>query len=125
MVREDKSEFYPILETLIDDTPGASAAIFSDNEGESIEFCGNMDTYDIKVIGAYAAVILPMLRTRYDHVPMLTIISCRNLTLYLRCMDTYILTLVLQGRTYAAGLEEAIERAVGQFACEAGIKVEP
>jgi len=120
--REQKTGFYPILETLIREVQGARAAIFSDGEGESIEFCGDMDPYDIKVIGAYAAIILDQLSGRPDRAPELLVISCRRLTLCLRRVETYTLTLVLRRRTFAAGMDDAIERAVRKFIMEAGIE---
>jgi hypothetical protein len=123
-MREEKSSFFPILESLLNEVQEAEAAIFSDAEGESIEFCGNMDPYDIKIIGAYAAILMPLLRTRHNSSPHTLIISCSRRTLYLRHMETYILTLVLRRRTYTAGLEEAVERAAGRFIKEAGLKAQ-
>lgn len=122
MEREQKSGFYPILETLVGEVQGARAAIFCDGEGESIDFCGDMDPYDIKVIGAYGAIILDRLAGRPDRAPELVVISCRRLTICLRRVETYILTLVLRRRTFAAGMDEAIERAVRKFVMEAGIE---
>ena len=123
-MREEKSDFFPILESLLSEVKGAEAAIFSDAEGESIEFCGSMDPFDIKIIGAYAAILMPRLRTLHNSSPHTLIISCSRRTLYLRYMETYILTLVLRRRTYTAGLEEAVERAAGLFMKEAGLKAQ-
>jgi hypothetical protein len=120
--RELKSGFYPILDTLVREVQGARAAIFSDGEGESIEFCGDMDPYDIKVIGAYTAVILDLLSGRPDTAPELVVISCRRLTLCLRRVESYSLTLVLRRRTFAAGMDDAIERAVRKFIIESGME---
>jgi hypothetical protein len=124
-MREEKSDFFPILESLVGEVKGAEAAIFSDAEGESIEFFGNMDSYDIKIIGAYAAILMSLLRTGHNASPHSLIISCSRRTLVLRSMETYILTLVLRRRTYTAGLEEAVERAAEQFIREAGLKAQP
>jgi len=124
-MREAKSGFFPILESLVSEVKGAEAAIFSDAEGESIEFCGDMDPYDIKVIGAYATILMSQLRTRHNSNPYSLIISCSKRTLVLRKMETYILTLVLRRRTYTAGLEEAVDRAAELFIKEAGIKAQP
>jgi hypothetical protein len=117
--REDKTSFYPILETLLKSVPGAYSAIFCDDEGESIEFCGPMSPYDIKIAGAYSTVIIQQLRRTG---PRTIAISCSNLTMTIHEIKGYTLTLILERRTFSAALESAIEKAAEKFIREADLK---
>ena len=119
--RKDKSTFYHILETLINDVPGAIASMFCDEEGESIEFCGSMDTYDIKISGAYSAIILRQLKTPHSPHTNFVEVTCHKRTLFVQQVEHYFLVLILERRSFSANLEEAIEKAVAKFAEEAGL----
>jgi len=120
--REDKTSFYPILESLLNSVPGAHSAIFCDEEGESIEYCGAMNPYDIKIAGAYSTVILQLLRGRQSPTPRTIAISCSSLTMTIHEIKGYTLTLILNRRTFSAALESAIEKATEKFIHEAGLK---
>jgi hypothetical protein len=49
---QDWSTFARILQNLIDATPGALGAVFVDGEGESVDYAGSLDAFDVKVAGA-------------------------------------------------------------------------
>ena len=54
--------FKRLLTELVDRLPGASGAILADWAGEAVEQSGQMDDYELKVIGAHKGVILSNLR---------------------------------------------------------------
>jgi predicted regulator of Ras-like GTPase activity (Roadblock/LC7/MglB family) len=54
--------FQRLLSELVDRVPGASGAILADWEGEAVAQSGQMDDYELKVIGAHKGVILSNLR---------------------------------------------------------------
>lgn len=49
---QDWSTFARILQNLIEATPGALGAVFVDGEGESVDYAGSLDAFDIRVAGA-------------------------------------------------------------------------
>ena len=120
--REDKSNFSVILETLVSDVPGAIASMFCDEEGESIEYCGSMDTYDIKIAGAYSAIIIRQLKTEHSPNTNFVEVTCHKRTLFVQQIERYFLVLILERRSFSANLEDAIEKAAAKFAEEAGLK---
>lgn len=54
--------FKVLLNSLIERVPGAQGAIIADWEGEAVDHAGDMDDYDLKVIGAHKGVILHNMR---------------------------------------------------------------
>lgn len=50
------------LSEVVKSIPGAVGAILADWEGEAVEQVGHMDSYELKVAGAYSGVILSLLR---------------------------------------------------------------
>lgn|GEM_PF-3260962 len=119
-----KSAFYPILKKLIMTVPGAFAAIFCDEEGEFIEVCveGEMDDLDIKTAGAFSAIIVDKLKQKEGMNLKSVIISCRNFSIAIYDIKGYVLTIILQRRTFSAQLEASVERAIKDFLNEAGLK---
>ncbi|MFH1438465.1 MAG: roadblock/LC7 domain-containing protein [Pseudomonadota bacterium] len=120
--REDKSTFFTILETLVSDVPGAIASMFCDEEGESIEYCGSLDTYDIKIAGAYSAIIIRQLKTAHSPDTNFVEVTCHQRTLFVQQIEHYFLVLILERRSFSGNLEDAIEKAVAKFTEEAGLK---
>ena len=56
--------FRRILDDLLTSTHGALAALFLDYEGETVELLSarDLDTHDLKIIGAYQGIFLTRLR---------------------------------------------------------------
>ena len=119
--RESRSSFYAILETLVSDVPGAIASIFCDEGGESIDFCGSLDTYDIKIAGAYCAIIIHQLKTPHSPDTNFVEVTCHKRTLFVQQIERYFLVLILERRSFSANLEDSIEKAIRKFAEEAGL----
>jgi hypothetical protein len=122
---EQPSGFLEILARLGRDVPGAAAAIFCDAEGESIEFWGTLDPYDIKLTGAYASILLSLFEGTAGGAgsPPEVTVTCRELTLIVRGIERYRLVLLLRGRSWSPGLDDALDAAAARFAVEAGLAV--
>ncbi len=56
------------LNEVVTKVPGAVGAILADWEGEAVEQVGLMDSYELKVVGAYHGVILGLLRQISDRL---------------------------------------------------------
>ncbi len=50
--------FQKILQKVVQEVPGAAAAIFADREGESVEYVSVGREEDIKLLGAHQGIIL-------------------------------------------------------------------
>lgn len=60
--------FKKLLQALVERVPGAQGAILADWEGESVDHVGQMDGYELKVIGAHKGVVLHNLRQVIDRL---------------------------------------------------------
>lgn len=114
------SAFTTILEDLVARVPGAIAAGLVDAEGESVDYAGGLEPFDIKVAGAHWRIILHQLgdlpwlgKTR-----TLVVRSTERSTIVRALSDGYAVVLVLTRR---AGFVQT-ERAFS--ACEVALSIE-
>jgi predicted regulator of Ras-like GTPase activity (Roadblock/LC7/MglB family) len=99
--------FKELLGRLVAGVPGARGAIIADWEGEAVDQAGEMDDYDLKVIGAHKGIILHNLRDVVvrlgdDRLAELVITTADTQTLVLPVTNDYFLVLTL-GRADALG----------------------
>lgn len=60
--------FKALLRSLVERVPGAQGAIIADWEGEAVDQVGDMDDYDLKVMGAHKGVVLHNMREVVDRL---------------------------------------------------------
>lgn len=60
--------FKKLLNTLVENVPGAQGAIIADWEGEAVDHVGAMDDYDLKIMGAHKGVVLHNMREVVDRL---------------------------------------------------------
>lgn len=66
--------FKTILRVLVQSVPGATGAILTDWEGESVDYYSvSGDDYDIKILGAHQNIILNRVREVRDKIPSQTV----------------------------------------------------
>lgn len=66
--------FKTILRDLVQSVPGATGAILTDWEGESVEYYTvSGDDYDIRILGAHQNIILNRVREVRDKIPTQTV----------------------------------------------------
>ncbi len=119
---ETPTEFTAILETLVGSVPGARGAVFTAGDGECVDYYSDIDPYDLKVIGAHASLLLQLIEG--SRLSPFTVIglSGRRLSLWILPLgESYVLTLILERRTWSAGLQEALRRAAQALRDEAAI----
>jgi len=105
--------FKTLLGDLVARVPGGLGAILVDWEGEAVEQAGQIDEYELKVIGAHKGIILDNLRTAVarsegNTLEEICISTARVQTLILPVNSEYFLVLTLErGEMYGRALFEA------------------
>jgi predicted regulator of Ras-like GTPase activity (Roadblock/LC7/MglB family) len=117
------STFTRILERLIHATPGAQGAALVDFEGETVDYAGRLDPFELKVAAATWLVVLAEMAAdaaRLGHVAKLTV-RARGRGFYIhRMTDNYALVVVLHARASFAVSERAVHEAIAALSTEAG-----
>jgi len=119
---ETPTAFTAILEELVGSVPGARGAVFTAGDGECVDYFSDIDAYELKVIGAHTSLMLQLLEG--SRLTPFTVIglSGRQLSLWILPLgESYVLTLILERRTWSAGLQAALEKAVDALRTEAVI----
>jgi hypothetical protein len=121
------SEFTAILERLVRDTPSARAAALFDFEGETVDYAGRMDPFDLRVVAAHCQILLAELRDLARHpAPRQLRIQARRAAYVVRVLDEhYSLLLVTHRRAAFAASERVLRDAEARIAREAGIDTLP
>jgi hypothetical protein len=119
---QDTSTFTRILERLLAATPGARAAALVDFEGETVDYAGHFDPFDLKVTAAHWQLVI----NEVAAVPQLA--EPRHLTVRAkghgyhvrRLGENYAVVIVLHPRAAFAVSERAMQEAVAGLSREAG-----
>lgn len=68
--------FKTIIKDLVESVPGATGAILTDWEGESVEYYSvSGDDYDLKILGAHQNIILNRVREVRGKIPSQTVLE--------------------------------------------------
>lgn len=121
------SEFTAILERLVEDTPSARAAALFDFEGETVDYAGHMDPYELRVIAAHFQILLAELRdvSRLP-APRQLRIRARAAAYVVRVLDEHYSLLVVTHRRAAFAVSERVLRdAEARIGLEAGLEAAP
>jgi hypothetical protein len=113
--------FKAILDRLVSATPGALGAVLVDAEGEAVDCCGRMASYDLKLIGAHFRVVLeevraaPASRARCQ----LTVRAARRSFFISSLSHGYALAVALARGAFSVS-PRALQNAEWELAVEAG-----
>ena len=119
---EAPTAFTPVLEELVRSVPGARGAVFTAGDGECVDYFSEIEPYELKVIGAHASLMLQLLEGSRLQPFGIIGLSGRRLSLWIRPLgESYVLTLILERRTWSGGLDEALEKAAAALRLEAAI----
>lgn len=118
---QDKSTFTTILERLVRATPGASGAALVDQWGETVDYAGVIDPFDLKVCAAHWQIVF----TQIDQVKLggvhQIIVRARARSYLLRQVNPeYSVVLVLHRHAAFAPSERALQEAQQRLSIEAG-----
>jgi hypothetical protein len=116
------STFTRVLERLVAVTPGARAAALVDFEGETVDYAGHLDPYELKITAAHWLIVLSE-TAEAGHVGPIERLSIRARTraYYVRrLVENYAVVLVLHPRAAFAVSERAMQEAIAGLSAEAG-----
>jgi hypothetical protein len=118
------SEFTAILERIVADTPSARAAALFDYEGETVDYAGRLDPFDVKVTAATFQVLLAELRDLpRSPKPRQIRIQARGVAWLVRVLDDdYSLLIITHPRAGHAVSERVLRDAEARLATEAGLR---
>ncbi len=94
----DETPFTPILLDLVRRVPGALGAVLVDAEGETVDYAGHLEPFDLKVAAAHWQIVLVELAPLTIQARQITIRSERR-SYILRCLpERYALVILLSRR---------------------------
>ena len=118
----DASPFASILSALIERVPGAYAASLVDVLGESVDYAGVVEPFDVKVAAAHFRLILQELE-RFGQLgtpTSLTVRGERRTIVAMQLPDGYALVVLLRRRAGFAASSRAYAVCIRALAAEAG-----
>jgi hypothetical protein len=119
------SPFTRVLERLVAVTPGALAAALVDFEGETEDYAGRLDPFELKITAAHWLIVLSESAEAGESsalgpIERLTV-RARGRAYYVRRLEeNYAVVLVLLPRAAFAVSERAMQEAIAGLSAEAG-----
>jgi hypothetical protein len=120
---QEPSTFTDILERLLAATPGALAAVLVDGEGETVDYAGQFDPFEIKVAAAHWQIVLSEVDAEAPQIGdfrQLTVRARQRSYLVRRLQERYAVVVVLHRRAGFAVSERALAEADARLSREAG-----
>jgi hypothetical protein len=124
---QEESTFGAILARLVAAVAGAHAAALVDAEGETVDYAGSLDPFELKVAAAHWQIALAEIATQAElpRTRQLTI-RARRRSYVVRCLEEgYTIVLVLHPRAGFAASERALQEAHARLCSEAGFSEPP
>jgi hypothetical protein len=119
---EAPTAFTDILLELVLSVPGAVGAVFTAGDGECVDYYTLIDPFQLKIFGAHGALLLQLLEDSRLQPFRILGISGRRLSLWILPLgEHYVLTLVLDHRTWSADIEQALSEAARAIRLEADL----
>lgn len=114
--------FTLILDRLLDATPSASGVALVDGEGETVDYTGRLDPFDMKVAAATWTIVMADLKGTKKLPPTRQlVVRARQASYVIRALhDWYNLVLVLYKHAAFAVSERALQEAHNMLCAEAG-----
>lgn len=118
---QEASEFTVILERLMRSVAGARGTAMVDYEGETVDYAGRFDAFDIKVAAAHWQLVIAEIdgETRLGPVRQLVVRARKQSYLIRRIHQSYLLVIVLHPRAAFAASARAVEEAERLLCAEA------
>ncbi len=115
------SEFTHILDRLLRSVAGARAAAMVDYEGETVDYAGRFDAFDIKVAAAHWQLVWGEINdeTRIGPLCQLIVRARKQSYIVRRIHPSYLLVVVLHPRAAFAASARAVEEAERLLCAEA------
>ena len=119
------SDFTSILERVVAETRSARAAALFDYEGETVDYAGNLDPFQIRIIAAHFQILLAELRDLPKvPAPRQLCIRAKGSAFVIRVIDdAYSLVVITHARAPFAVSERVLRDAEVVLASEAGLSL--
>jgi len=119
---QEPSTFTLILERLIAATPGAEGAVLVDFEGETVDYAGYIDTFDLKVAAAHWQIVLAETADtpQMGSIQQITLRARARSYVVRRIHESYAIVVVLRPHAAFAVSERALQEAKSRISHEAG-----
>ena len=108
---QDASTFSAILERLVRSVVGAQAAALVDAEGETVDYAGDVEPFDIKVAAAHWRVVLSEIAECFGGIRQIVTHARRKSYVVRQIHTEYMIVLVLHRRAGFAASERALQEA--------------
>lgn len=116
----DDTPFTPILKELVRRIPGGRGAVLVDDLGETVDYFGYLEPFDLKVAAAHWQIVLcelaPLVAIRAQQ---LTIRSSKRSYIVRRLPENYAIVILLSRRAGFASTTRALEACTTALAREA------
>lgn len=123
----EPTPFTPILQALLEAIPGAYAATLVDGEGETVDYTGHGDPFDLRVAAAHLQLVLQGV-DRFEGLGAARWVTVRGRRKGIAATvlpEGYALTLSLRSRSTFALSTRALRVCIRALALEAGWKLSP
>jgi hypothetical protein len=120
---QDRSTFTQILDRLVRLSPGATGAALVDREGETVDYGGSVDPFELKVAAAHWQIVLTTIRAEQPglaDVQQITVHGRRRSYVVRQLPDEYAVVLILHRHASFAVSERALQEADARLGREAG-----
>lgn len=118
---QDASSFTTILERLLATISGSRGAVLVDSDGETVDYAGILEPFDLKIAAAHWQIVIAELQTleHFDDPRQITVRARSRGYIVRRLPEGYGLVLVLHARAAFAASERAIDEIEAELCREA------
>lgn len=118
---QEASTFTAILERLLAVVPGSRGAVLVDSDGETVDYAGILDPFDLKIAAAHWQIVIAELQMleHFGDTRQITVRARSRGYIVRRLPEGYGLVLVLHARAAFAASERAIDEIEVELCKEA------
>ncbi len=119
---QEPSSFTAILERLIAATPGAKAAALVDFDGETVDYAGLLEPFEVKIAAAHFRIVMAEIADArsFGLIRQITVRARRHAYVVRELAESYALVIVLHPRAAFASSSRAIDEAALRVSAETG-----
>ncbi|MBK9261698.1 MAG: hypothetical protein IPM54_18065 [Polyangiaceae bacterium] len=119
---QEASTFTTILERLLAVIPGSRGAVLVDSDGETVDYAGILEPFDLKIAAAHWQIVIAELREleHFGDSRQITVRARSRGYIVRRLPEGYGVVLVLHARAAFAASERAMDEIEADLCVEAG-----
>ncbi len=119
---QEASTFTMILERLLQSTPASRGAVLVDRDGETVDYAGILEPFDLKIAAAHWAIVISELQEleHFGDSRQITVRARNRGYIVRRLPEGYGLVLVVHARAAFAASDRAMDEIEVDLCAEAG-----